>query len=96
MSVVAGRPESGLRIELERPRGGGPPWAYEGLAVTPGGEWAVSATVSETGEVSVNAEAAAPKDLSTKVLLLLRAAFKHAKADGVPPPRRIVRWRGDK
>jgi hypothetical protein len=27
------------------------------------------------------------------VRLLLRAAWKHTHEDGVPPPRRIVRWR---
>jgi hypothetical protein len=89
MGIVGDRPESGVRLELERPREGGPPWEYTGRAATPDGEYPVSATVSAAGDVEVQA----PPEVKTKVALILRAAWKHG--DGAPP-RKIVRWRGEK
>ena len=92
MGIVGDRPESGVRLEIERPQGGGPPWEYTGRAVTPDAEHAVAATVSAAGEVRVTA----PPELETKVALILRTAFKHGFHDGRAPPRKIVRWRGEK
>ncbi len=89
MAVTGDRPESGVRLELERPREGGPPWEYRGRAATPDGEWPVAATIGAEGEVRVEA----PPELQTKVSLILRTAFKHGQG---APPRKIVRWRGEK
>jgi hypothetical protein len=89
MGIVGDKPESGVRLELERPREGGPPWEYTGRAATPDGEWPVRATIDAAGAVEV----VAPKELETKVLLILRTAFKHGAG---APPRKIVRWRGEK
>jgi hypothetical protein len=102
MPIVGSSPESGVRIDVSRPREGGPPWRYEGLAVTSSETWAATATIAESGEVVVESgEAGAagasslPESIAERVRLLLRAAYKHAREDGQPPPRRIVRWRSD-
>ena len=102
MSIVGRTPESGVRIDVARSRDGGPPWRYEGEAVTRDERFAVTVTVSAEGEVSVEmpggASAAATAE---RVRLLVRAAYKHAQAERgeggerVPPPRRIVRWRAE-
>jgi hypothetical protein len=95
MGIVGPRPEQGVRVELERSEGG-PPWAYRGQAVTPAESYAATATVANGGEVTVDLEGGAPAGLGERVRLILRAAWKHAAEDGAPPPRRIVRWRGDR
>ena len=95
MGIVGPRPERGVRVELERPEGG-PPWAYRGEAVTPVDTHAVAATIAAEGEVAVDVGPGAPAGLAERVRLILRAAWKHACEDGAPPPRRIVRWRGDR
>jgi len=98
MGIVGTTPESGVRIDVTRPREGGPPWRYEGEAVTPGARLSVTAVVSADGQVTVElAAGAAPAMAATaeRVRLLLRAAHKHAREDGQPPPRRVVRWRAD-
>ena len=93
MGIIGERPESGLRLDLERPRDGGPPWAYAGEVVTPEARFVARAIVAADGAVSVDL-VDAPADLEGKVKLILRAAFKHSQPE--PPPRRIQRWRGDK
>jgi hypothetical protein len=189
VSIVGERPESGVRIEVERPHRGGPPWSYQGEAITSGARIRLLAVVDAGGGVTVefpsgefrsgefrsdefpsgefpsgefpsgefpsgefpsgefpsgefpSDEAPAvpapgesatgnrsgsklfaegvpgtdetcsfsgegPRkttrhvsarhlraDLADRVRLILRAAWRHAKEDGVPPPRRIVRWR---
>jgi hypothetical protein len=105
MPIVGSSPESGVRIDVSRARDGGPPWRYEGQAVTPEATWPTIATVAEDGEVRVElgapagAEASAndpaSEAIAARVRLLLRAAYKHASDDGQPPPRRVVRWRPD-
>src|SRR6185312_15347546 len=94
MSIVGGPPESGVRIDVARPREGGPPWRYEGEAVTPDERFALAVTVTAEGEVSVEMPGG-PSAAATaeRVRLLVRAAYKHAQGEGSPPPRRIVRWR---
>ena len=111
MRIVGSTPETGVRIDVTRPREGGPPWVYEGEAGTSGVRLPVKAVVSGEGQVTVELPAGAPADsihdgpngdlngrieaTAERVRLLLRAAYKHARDDAQPPPRRIVRWRAD-
>jgi hypothetical protein len=105
VGIVGDRPESGVRIALERPAHGGPPWSYAGEAVTPEARFALSAVIAADGTVAIELQLQpqlepqlrdAPAALVEKVRLLVRAAWKHAHEDGAPPPRRIVRWRADR
>lgn len=96
MGIVGHHPESGFRIEVERARESGPPWRYEGEAVTPATRFPLAATVREDGAVDVELEAAAPSGLAEKVRMLLKTAWRHADQDEVAPPTRIVRWRADR
>ncbi|HEX8793416.1 MAG TPA: hypothetical protein VF765_20880 [Polyangiaceae bacterium] len=103
MPIVGPRPESGLRVDVERPMSragraqtsteGGPPWTYAGEAATPEASHAVEATVDDAGRVSVRLGPDAPEALVARVRALLQAACKNACDDGRAPPRRIVRWR---
>jgi hypothetical protein len=93
MPIVGPRPESGVRVDVERPLKGGPPWRYVGHVATPAACVSLEATMGEDGSVDVSLPADSPDGLDEKVRLLLRAAFKHAQGEGWPPPRRIVRWR---
>ena len=92
MGIVGGLPESGVRIDVERPAEGGPPWRYRGRVDTPEGSTPIEAQVAGDGQVTIDA----PSDLADKVRLVLRAAWKHGVEDACPPARRIVRWRGDR
>ena len=96
MGIVGDHPETGLRIEVERRRGSGPPWRYEGHCVTPSARFPVVATVAEGGMVIVELASEAPAALCDKTRLLLRAAWKRANEDEAEPPHRIVRWRADR
>jgi hypothetical protein len=95
MSIIGSTPESGVRIEVARPREGGPPWRYEGEAVTATARFALVSTVSAEGDVVVALPAEAPEGIGERVRLLMRAAYKHAREDAQPPPRRVVRWRAE-
>ena len=95
LGIVGDRPESGLRIEVERPSGGRAPWRYAGEAVTPGERFRIEACVEAGGTVTVRVLDGAPAGLTERVRLLLRAAVRHAHDEGTDPPRRIVRWRAD-
>ena len=55
-----------------------------------------SAGPADDPDVVVQAGGGAPGDLAEKVRLIVRAAYRQAKADGQAPARRIVRWRGEK
>jgi hypothetical protein len=98
MAIVGGYPESGLRIILERPVEGGPPWRYEGTALTPTQRFVLQATVTDAGEVAVepSGEEPLPRDLALRVKTMIRAAQRHARDESpeAPPPRQIHRWRG--
>jgi hypothetical protein len=100
MAIVGGYPESGVRIVVERPVEGGPPWSYEGTALTSTERFELRATVTETGEVAVELSGdpahAAHRELAMRVRGMIRAAHKHARDEGPdePPPRQIHRWRG--
>jgi hypothetical protein len=96
MGIVGDRPETGVRIDVVRDRTGGPPWRYEGEAVTPGERFRVTAVIAGDGTVSVELQGGAPAGLAEKARLLVRAAWKHAQDDEAAPPRRIVRWRADR
>jgi hypothetical protein len=100
MGIVGDHPESGVRVDVERPSQGGPPWRYAGHAVTATARLPMTAVVEADGAVVVElraegAASAPPADLEAKVRLILRAAWKHGSEDGAPPPRRIVRWRSE-
>lgn len=94
MSIVGERPETGMRLRIERPVTGGPPYRYAGELATAEGARPLAALVDAEGEVTVELEGAdAP--LLEKLRLVIRAAFRHAREDDRPPPRRIQRWRKD-
>ena len=93
MGIVGDVPEGGVRITVERARDGGPPWIYRGEIVTPVARHAVLATVSAQGDVGVEVPDGVSPAIQQRVRLVLRAAWKHASADGTPPPSRVARWR---
>jgi hypothetical protein len=92
MGIIGSLPETGVRIDLERPASAAPPWRYRGRVATPDCVFALRAQVSDAGAVTIEA-GPLPEGLEQKTKLLLRAAWKHASAEAAPPPRRIVRWR---
>ncbi len=97
MAIVGERPESGIRIVIERPREGGPPWIYRGSAFTPEAAFLLSAVVEVDGEVRIELASDAPGEIAEKVRLMVRTLYKQVKADGeAAPARKIVRWRGEK
>ena len=93
MPIVGPHPASGVRVDVERPLHGGPPWRYAGRVATPEASFELEASLGEDGSADVSLPPEAPGGLDERVRLLLRAAFKHAQGEGRPPPRRIVRWR---
>ena len=98
MGIIGTKPETGVRIDVERPQAGGPPWRYQGKATTADAEYPLGATIEASGEVSVELASVARgnvADLAEKIRLILRSTYKHADGDGIPPPRRIQRWRAD-
>jgi hypothetical protein len=93
MGIVGPRPETGARIELTRPARGGPPWRYDGNIATLEAQFGLTAVLAEGGEVTVEAASPLPDGVAQKTKLMLRAAWKHAREEGIAPPRRILRWR---
>ena len=98
--IVGDRPESGVRIALERPRDAeDPPWIYAGEAALPEAVFPLRVTIAADGKVvadvlpSADGRAEPPDDLAEKVRLIMRTVFKQGQADGEPPARRVVRWR---
>lgn len=102
VAIAGDRPESGVRIALERAKQSDPPWNYRGAAHVPDASFGAEVTVTESGDVTVSlgpdptTGAAPPADLAEKVRLIVRTVHRQAKADGEPPAWRIVRWRGEK
>jgi hypothetical protein len=99
MGIVGENPESGVRLDVERPRLGGPPWRYAGEAATPSERLALTVVVEADGTVTVElgGEATPARSaLAEKVRLMMRAAWKHGQEDDAAPPRRIVRWRPER
>ena len=95
MPIIGDHPESGVRFVLERPFSGGPPWLYDGHAFTPAAKFPLQAQVTADGTVTISG--ASPPEIAEKARLVLRALYKQSasEADG-SPPRKIVRWRGEK
>jgi hypothetical protein len=103
VAIAGNRPETGIRIAIERDRSRRePPWTYAGAAHLPSASFPLQVVVDAAGEVSVTLSpdstsgAPPPEDLAEKVRLIVRTAYRQAKADGEPPAWRIVRWRGEK
>lgn len=102
MAIIGERPETGVRVAIERPRDGGPPWAYTGVAALPDHVFPVDVKVSDAGDVDValspsrEGGSAPPSDLADKIRLIVRTAYRQAKSDDEAPAFRIVRWRADK
>jgi hypothetical protein len=95
MAIIGARPLSGMRLELERPRGDTAPFRYEGAVKTRDAETPVVGSIDAQGDVTVTGPGL-DEDTIEKVRLLIRAACKHARAEDRPPPLRIQRWRGPK
>jgi hypothetical protein len=97
MAIVGDHPAHGVRFDLERPNGTAAPWLYRGFAFTRDARFALEVLVADTGDVRVTCSSDAPADLAEKTRLLFRALYKQAeKAREGAPPRRVVRWRGEK
>jgi hypothetical protein len=95
MGIVSPYPESGVRVEATR-AAEGPPWEYAGEAVVPDARFPLKVVVSEDGGVAVELPTGAPGGLAERVRLIVRAAFRHARDEGAPPPRRLLRWRAER
>ena len=93
MGIVGEHPESGVRVEVARPREGGPPWRYEGALATAAARFALVAVVAEDRAVDLALDGLAPAGLAEQARLLVRAACRRGDDDEAAPPRRIVRWR---
>ena len=102
MPIASDRPETGVRIKIERdPARAEAPYAYAGAAHVPEASFPVAVVVDGAGQVTVTVEPASdgtrpPPDLAEKVRLLVRTTYRQAQADGAAPAWRIVRWRGEK
>jgi hypothetical protein len=99
MAIVGDHPETGVRFVLERPRQAGEeaPWVYRGDAFTPDARFSLEVHVSREGDVRVAGTDSLPGDLAEKVRLLFRTLYKQARdTPGGEPPRKVVRWRGEK
>jgi hypothetical protein len=100
--IVGERPETGVRIIIERDASrGDPPWHYAGAAHVPDESFTIAVIVDADGSVTVTLSPSAsgaepPADLAEKVRLIVRTVYRQAKADEEPPAWRIVRWRGEK
>lgn len=103
MPIAGDRPETGVRIHVERDKSReDPPWIYAGAAHVPEASFPVQVTVDADGEVTVTISppsgggAPPPPDLAEKVRLIVRTVYRQAKADDEAPAWKIVRWRGEK
>jgi hypothetical protein len=100
VAIVGDRPETGVRILIERDKSREDSlWIYSGAAHLPGASFPVSVLVDGTGEVTVTfavSPTPPPADLAERVRLIVRTVYRQAKADDEPPAWKIVRWRGEK
>ena len=92
MAIVGDHPAHGIRFLLERCDE--PPFVYEGAAFTPTERHTLRIAVAADGAVTASGEA--PEAIREQARALVRTLVRHAAADGSPPPRRILRWRGEK
>ena len=93
MAIVGDHPSHGVRFVLTQDDAA-PRMRYVGHAFTPDAKFEVVLDVGDDGAVEVTG--GAPPDLAEKARLLVRTAVRHARNEGTEPPRRIVRWRGEK
>jgi hypothetical protein len=97
VAIYGDRPESGIRIAIERAKAREvPPWSYSGSVFVPDATFDLRVTVDGEGNVDVILGEDAPPDLAEKVRLIVRTVYRQAKSDGEAPAWRIVRWRGEK
>jgi hypothetical protein len=97
VAIYGDRPESGIRIAIERVKAAeDPPWSYSGSAFLPDATFDLRVVVDGEGNVDVILGDDAPADLAEKVRLIVRTVYRQAKSDGEAPAWRIVRWRGEK
>jgi hypothetical protein len=97
MAIVGDHPAHGVRFDLERPNVADPPWTYRGFAFTSDARFALEVLVTAEGDVRVTCDADAPAELGEKTRLMFRALFKQSeRAREGAPPRKVVRWRGEK
>ena len=96
MGIVGDHPETGVRFVLERGARGASEdaWVYRGDAFTPDARHSLEVHVSQGGDVSVAGNA--PPEIGEKVRLLFRTLYRDAAKSGGEPPRKVVRWRGEK
>jgi hypothetical protein len=100
--IAGDRPETGVRIVIERDKSRvEPPWPYAGAAHVPSASFPVAVTVQADGTVDVEVSQTPdglppPPDLATQVRLIVRTVYRQAKAEDEAPAWRIVRWRGEK
>ena len=98
MAIVGDHPQRGIRFILERAEAAAvatPPCVYGGAAFTPDTRHALKIAVDAEGNATC-ADAGVPDDIREKARLLVRTMVRHALAEGTAPPRRIMRWRGEK
>jgi hypothetical protein len=82
-----------VRVVAERPATGGPPWRYQGDTTALGSRFDLVVMLDANGSVDVALSPDPPPGLADRIKLLVRAAWRHARTENVPPPRRIARWR---
>jgi hypothetical protein len=94
MGRISHYPESGVRIEISRGEAG-PPWRYEGHAVTPDAHFPLECVVEVDRSITVLLAPEAPQYLVHQVRFVVLAVFGEAKQHGEegPPPEKITRWR---
>jgi hypothetical protein len=104
MGIVGDHPETGVRFVLERLAATGTPgapWAYRGDAFTPNARFPLEVEISRAGDVHVTSPVGreVPAEIAEKVRLLFRTLYRQARAQDEAsgePPRKVVRWRGEK
>src|SRR4051812_48030288 len=102
MAIAGDRPETGVRIQIERDKTReDSPWNYRGAAHLPDATFPLAVVVTEAGDVEVSLSPSEsggipPSDLSEKVRLIVRTVYRQSKSDDEPPAWKIVRWRGEK
>jgi hypothetical protein len=101
--IAGDRPETGVRIAIERDASrDDPPWDYAGAVHLPAVSFPLRVRVDDAGTVTVTIAREAgvivepPEDLAEKVRLIVRTVYRQARADDEAPAWRIVRWRGEK
>jgi hypothetical protein len=105
MAIVGDHPETGVRFVLERPRQtveseqSRAPWVYQGDVFTPDARFPLEVHVSRDGDVRVASAEEIPSEIVEKARLLFRTLYRQARAQDAAsgePPRKVVRWRGEK